>query len=459
MDTVKTIDPAHIQLAAELAADGVRFAVGSFMDITGRAKSKVVPVDHLPNMLAGSERYTPRGMGDLGVMTPNEDECVAVPDLATLRVMPWDTRFVWMAADLSFGGREPFAHCTRSILKRQLAEAAELGFMLNLGVEPELYVFDPASLERSDGYLEPMARSAKLKPTQAYDVEAELDAMPFLEPMSRYLTESGFGLFSLDAEGGDGQYEFDFDYAPALDMADKLAFFRLMVKQAAKEAGLVATFMPKPYTSGWGSGHHFNMSIADLNTEANLFRDADDARGKGWSKLAYSFVAGIMRHAAAIAAVATPTVNSYKRLQPRLADGTVSWAPVFAAYGDNNRSCMLRLPRNRPAVENRGVDSAANTYLAAAFMLAAGLEGIREGLDPGEPIDDITYDWKSTPAGANRLPRNLLEAIEAFDDDPLTHTVFPAEFVAAYSTMKRSEWDEYHAQVTDWERERYLLAF
>ncbi|MDQ1478500.1 MAG: glutamine synthetase, partial [Actinomycetota bacterium] len=251
MDTVKTIDPAHIQLAAELAADGVRFAVGSFMDITGRAKSKVVPIDHLPNMLAGSERYTPRGMGDLGVMTPNEDECVAVPDLATLRVMPWDTRFVWMAADLSFGGREPFAHCTRSILKRQLAEAAELGFMLNLGVEPELYVFDPASLGRSDGYLEPMARSAKLRPTQAYDVEAELDAMPFLEPMSRYLTESGFGLFSLDAEGGDGQYEFDFDYAPALDMADKLAFFRLMVKQAAKEAGLVATFMPKPYTSGW----------------------------------------------------------------------------------------------------------------------------------------------------------------------------------------------------------------
>jgi glutamine synthetase len=201
------------------------------------------------------------------------------------------------------------------------------------------------------------------------------------------------------------------------------------------------------------------MSIADVATEANLFRDADDDRGKGWSKLAYSFVAGIMRHAAAIAAIATPTVNSYKRLQPRLADGTVSWAPVFAAYGDNNRSCMLRLPRNRPAVENRGVDSAANTYLAAAFMLAAGMEGIREGLDPGEPIDDITYDWNSPPAGARRLPRNLLEAIDAFDADPLTSSVFPAQFVSAYSAMKHAEWDEYHAQVTDWERERYLLAF
>ncbi|MDQ1448570.1 MAG: glutamine synthetase [Actinomycetota bacterium] len=459
MDTLESIDPEHVRIATELEQAGVRFATGSFMDITGRAKSKIVPIDHLPNLLAGSERYTPRGMGDLGVMTPNEDECVTMPDLATLRVMPWDRRFAWMAADLLFGGREPFAHCTRSVLKRQVAAAADMGYAMNLGVEPEFYVFDPASLERDDGYLEPLARSGKLRPTQAYDVEAELDAMAFLEPMSRYLTETGFGLFSFDSEGGDGQYEFDFTYAPALEMADRLSFFRLMVKQTAKQAGLVASFMPKPYTTAWGSGHHFNMSIADVASGANLFRDADDERGRGWSKLAYSFIAGIVRHAAAIAAVATPTVNSYKRLQPRLADGNVSWAPVWAAYGDNNRSCMLRLPRNRPAVENRGVDAAANTYLAAAFMLAAGLEGIRESLDPGDPIDDMTYDWKAPPPGSARLPRNLLEAADAFESDALTYEVFSPQFVSAYTDMKRSEWDDYHAQVTDWERRQYLLAF
>src|SRR6202022_5037320 len=114
-------------------------------------------------------------------------------------------------------------------------------------------------------------------------------------------------------------------------------------------------------------------------------------------------------------AVATPTVNSYKRLTPRLADGNVSWAPVYAAYGDNNRSCMLRLPRNRPAIENRGVDSAANTYIPSAIMLAAGLEGIRLGLDPGDPIEDLTYDWESgQPADRVRLPRTLLEAVDAF---------------------------------------------
>jgi glutamine synthetase len=458
LDTVTTIDPEHVALAARLADEGVEYAIGGWIDVTGRSKSKVVPVDHLPNLLAGSERYTPRGMGDLGQMTPNEDECVALPDPTTLTVCPWDKRFAWMAADLAFGGREPFALCTRSILKRQLDLAAAEGYAFNLGVETELFAFKPSSLDRDDGYLEPMARTGSLRPTQAYDVEAAMDAMAFLDPMAKYMAETGFGLFSFDTEGGDGQYEFDFDYAPALQMADRLAFFRLMVKQVAKQAGLIVTFMPKPYTDAWGSGHHFNMSLTDAGTGENLFRDKDDARGKGWSKIAYGFVAGILRHARAIAAVSTPTVNSYKRLTPRLTDGSVSWAPVFAAYGDNNRSCMLRLPRNRPAIENRGVDSAANTYLAAALQLAAGLEGICLGLDPGDPIEDLTYDW-GRGDDAVRLPRTLLEAVDAFREDPLVHDVFPAEFINAYVDMKQAEWDDFHRHVSAWERDKYLLAF
>jgi glutamine synthetase len=457
VDTARPLQTEHEELATTLAGQGVEYAVGTFVDVLGRAKSKVVPIEHLPQLIAGHERYTPRGMGDLGQMTPDEDECVAVPDPSTLRIMPWDRRFAWMAADLLFGGDQPFANCTRSMLKRQIDAAASEGFTFNLGVETELYVFREESLTRSDGYLEPMTRSGALKPTQAYDVEAELDAMDFLDPMVKYMNETGFGVFSFDAEGGDAQYEFDFNFAPGLEMADKMTFFRLMVRQVAKELGLIASFMPKPYTGAWGSGAHFNMSLCDVETGANLFRDADDERGRGWSKVAYGFVGGILRHSRAIAAVATPTVNSYKRLAPRLADGTVSWAPVWAAYGDNNRSCMLRLPRNRPAVENRGVDSAANTYVAAALMLAAGLEGIRDRLDPGPPIEELTYDWKVGPENATRLPRNLLEAIDAFDEDPLVHDVFPEAFVREYSEMKHAEWDEYHAQVSDWERSRYLV--
>jgi glutamine synthetase len=466
MDTIQEIDEDHTSLVAALVEQGVEYVFASYADITGRAKSKCVPIRHLPALMAGHERYTPRGVGGLGRMNPEEDECVTIPDLSTLQVLPWDPRYAHMAADLWFGGREPFAHCTRSILKRQIGLAEAAGFAMQLGIETELYVSRAESEPQpgGSGHLTPMAPSGQIRPTPAYDVESVLDVMGYLEPMVRAMDALGFGVFSFDHEGGDGQVEFDFDYAPALTMADRAILFRLMAKQVAKQVGLTATFMPKPYTEAWGSGWHFNMSLTDAATGANLFRDADDARGLGWSKVAYGFMAGILKHAPALAAVCTPTVNSYKRLQPRLSDGTVSWAPIWAAYGDNNRSCMLRLPRNRPAIENRGVDSAANPYLAAAFLLAAGLEGVAQQLDPGPPVEDISYDWARTgPAGgdltATRLPRTLLEAIEAFDADPLTREVFPSEFVSAYVDMKVGEWDSYHAQVTDWERSTYLTMF
>ena len=439
----------------------------SFVDVAGRAKSKCVPIEHLPDLMAGHERYTPRGLGNLGQMTPTEDECVAVPDAETLCILPWDRRFAFMTADLYFGGTEPFAHCTRSILKRQIKQAAGAGYVLQLGIESELYVVQPfvaAQPGPTDEYLVPLRPSGRLRPTSAYDVEATLDVMEFLGPMVEAMRECDFGAFSFDHEGGDGQVEFDFDYAPALVTADRMTLLRLMAKQIAKQVGLMATFMPKPYTEAWGSGAHCNMSLTAVDGGQNLFRDPEDRRGRGWSKTAYGFTAGILRHAPALAAICTPTVNSYKRLQPRLADGTVSWAPTWAAYGDNNRSCLLRLPRNRPAIENRGVDSAANPYLAAAFLLAAGLEGVAEGLDPGDPVEDLTYDWSASgPAGgdvtATRLPRNLLEAIEAFDADPLTRRVFPPEFVRAYVDMKVAEWDAYHTRVSEWERETYLTMF
>ncbi len=454
MDTARPLDASHETLVADLQARGVEYAMGTYVDVLGRAKSKMVPIDHLPNLLAGSERYTPRGVGGLGEMNASEDECVAMPDPATLTVLPWDTRFAWMAADLLYGGTGFWPHCPRSLLKRQLAVAADRGLVFNLGVETELYCYDPKA--GTDGYLEPMAASGKIRPTPAYDAESTMDSMAFLGPMVRYMNETGFGVFSFDHEGGDAQFEFDFDYAPALEMCDRLVLFRLMAKQVAKQAGLACTFMPKPYTAAWGSGAHFNMSLVEADGGKNLFRDPDGERG--WSKTAYSFVAGVLRHARAIAAIATPTVNSYKRLAPRLADGTISWSPVWVAYGDNNRSCMLRLPHNRPAIEDRAVDAAANQYLTAAFILAAGLEGIELGLDPGDPAGEELFDPKAK-VSATRLPRTLIEAVDAFEADPLTHEVFPEAFVNAYVTMKSDEWNSYHAQVTDWERDQYLQRF
>jgi glutamine synthetase len=458
VDTVRPIDPAHRELAESLAQSGVRYALGAWIDVHGRPKSKAVPIDHLPNMLAGSERFTPRGISGLGPMEPQEEESVAMPDVSTLRQLSWDKRFVWLAADIMLDGAEPFDQCPRSILKSQLARAREMGFDFNLGIETEIFVFDPDSPRGAPDYLAPIARSGSLRPCPAYDTEATLDAAEFLDDFVTALQDNGFGVYSFDHEGGDGQYEFDFAFDGALEIADKISFFRLMARQIAKRHGLAATFMPKPYTEAWGSGHHYNMSLVSTVTGENLMRDPSDPRGLGWSSTAYAFAAGLMHHADALAAIVTPTVNSYKRLNPKLADGTPSWAPVWSAYGQQNRSCMLRLPKNRPAIENRAIDSSANTYLAAAFLLAAGLDGIERALDPGEPVDIALIEAQPNPAlNAVRLPRNLLEAVDAFAGSELATRVFPKRFVSEYLDMKYAEWDSYHHTVTDWERDRYLF--
>jgi len=448
MDTVNDIQADHEGLAKNLASQGVEYAMAAWIDVLGRPKSKIVPIDHLANMLAGSERYTPRGMGGIGHMDPVEEEVVALPDPSTMRILPWDRRFVWFNADMMFGGERPFALCPRSTLKKQVAIAADMGYSPQLGVEPEFYAFRPESLQGDR--LIPMTISGEIKPSPAYDVETALDAMPLLHRIVRYMEELDFGLFSFDAEGGEGQYEFDFSHAPIVESADRLTLFRLMARQAAKEEGLLVTFMPKPYSNVWGSGAHFNMSLESVETGENCFR-ASSARND-WTPETYHFVGGVLRHARALSALANPLTNSYRRLVPRLADGEISWAPTAISYGFNNRSCMLRLPHNRPAIENRAVDSAANTYHAAAFMLAAGLEGIRERIEPGPAMEDLSYD-----ATVDSLPRTLIEAIEAFENDSLVHEVFEPAFVRDYVEMKRHEWEIDHLHVTDREREKYLL--
>jgi glutamine synthetase len=454
MDTMQAIEVRYRELADELAGSGVRYILGAWADVLGRAKAKLVPIDHLPNMLAGSERYTPRGMGDLGQMNPNEDECVAMPDPDTLVILPWDSRVAMMNADLLYGGTEPWENCPRSILKAQLARAAAAGYRFNLGVETEFYVYRRAALPD----LVPLCSVSRLHPTPCYEVESSLDSLPFLERLHRYMTAAGFRVFSIDQEGGDGQYEYDFEYDECLAMCDRITLFKLMLRQTAKEVDGVVTFMPKPQADQWGSGAHMNMSLDSIETGENAFRERIDGEFV-WSKLAMQFLAGVLRHAPALAALTTPTVNSYKRLQGRLVDGNISWAPTFAAWGRNNRSCMMRVPDNRPALENRAVDPAANMYLSAALTLAAGLEGIELGLDPGCPVTEATYDWNPRARdqdGRRRLPRTLLEAIEEFDADPLVREVFSSTFVEEYVDMKHREWEGFFSQITPWELDRYF---
>jgi glutamine synthetase len=447
MDTLNEVTSAHREIADDLAARGVRWISAVYPDVAGRPRGKMVPVGQLPQLAAGSERFTPRGLDGLGDMDPVEDECTTLPDVSNISVLPWNHEVAVMPADLRQED-ETYPLCCRSILKGQLARAEALGFKFLLGVETEFYVF------RRDvaGSLAPLWPSGRRQPSPAYLFDAAVDALGFLGPMVDAMNDLGFGVFSFDQEGGEGQYEFDFQHDDALSMADKLLLFRMMAKHYAEAAGGLASFMPKPTNSSWGSGAHFNMSLEN-DDGVNLFRDADH----GWTDVARSFSAGILSHGRALAAITNPTVNSYKRLVNTLSSGGVSWAPTWVSVGDNNRSCMLRLPKNRPAVENRLVDSAANTYLSAAFLLAAGLDGIEQAMPLSELASGQAYSWShSADHRQDRLPRNLLEAVDYFDADPFTHTVFPKSFVSNYIQMKEREWNEYHEVVTDWEAERYL---
>ena len=450
---LSSINPDSVK--AELKSKGVEFCMASYVDIHGRSKCKVVPIDHLNRMLAGSELFT--GAALEGVpQEVNEDEVAALPDPAAATILPWKTNFAWFPSNLYLSD-QPFEACSRQIFKRVLSQLDASDMIFNLGIETEFFILR----EDANGKAVPIGPNPPLsKP--AYDVRTMLECMPVVEDIVKAMNQLGWGVYSFDQEDAPGQFETDFAYADGLTMADRFTFFRLMANAIAQEHGYFASFMPKPFRDRTGSGAHFNISLADRKTAKNLFDDPSDPRGCGMSKLGYQFIAGVLLHARAIAAVIAPTVNSYKRLVARGSMSGFTWAPIFVCYGNNNRTNMLRIPMNGPRIECRAADMSCNVYLGAAMILAAGLEGIKQDLDPGQPHRENMY--LSSPemlASQNiaLLPRTLGEAIDAFEADPLSEAVMGPLMYKTFINFKRNEWMDYQSHVSDWEINRYLRFF
>jgi glutamine synthetase len=450
----KMLTPELKNLQASLQDHGVKYAIASFVDLHGICKAKAVPLSHFGQMMAGSELFTGAALDGVP-QDINDEEVSARPDPNSATILPWNGEMAWFASDLYLKG-QPFEACCRSILKKVLAQAAEMGFTFNLGIETEFFILK----ETADGIVPVSDRDTLDKP--CYDLQALLDNYTWVSEIVEAMNQLGWDVYSFDHEDGNGQFETDFAYSDALTMSDRLTFFRLMVKEIAHKHGYFATFMPKPFANRTGSGAHYNMSLADLKTGENLFEDAHDSRGCNLSKLGYQFIAGILKHAPAICAVIAPTVNSYKRLVARGSMSGFTWAPVYRCYGNNNRTNMLRIPLAGGRVECRAADISTNPYLGAAMVLAAGLEGIREALDPGEPHTENMYKYSQTELdriGVECLPRTLGEAIAAFASDPLSETVVGSLMYQSYINLKTQEWQEYHAHVSDWEIRRYLKFF
>ena len=438
-----------------LTAAGVKYALASYVDLHGRSKCKTVPIAHLEQMLNGSELFTGAALDGVpqGV---NDDEVAAMPDPVSATILPWKPDVAWFASDLAIKG-VPFEACSRQILKRSLAQASAMGYRFNLGIETEFFLLR----ETADGkILAGTERDTLTKP--AYDVRQILSSFDVLTEIVEAMNGLGWDVYSFDQEDSTGQFEIDFNYADALTMADRFTFFRLMANEIAERHGLFASFMPKPFADRTGSGAHYNMSLADMKTGENLFATKSDPRDCGLSNLGYQFIAGVLKHAKSICTVIAPTVNSYKRLIIRGSQSGFTWAPVFVSYGANNRTNMVRIPMSGGRAECRAADMSCNLYLGSALMLAAGLEGIREGLDPGEPHRDNMYllsEEERQRRGVDRLPRTLNEALDCFEADPLPKQVFGEAMYDAFLEYKRQEWQEYINHVSDWEYKRYLKFF
>ena len=354
----------------------------------GVPKTKPVPLGNFENLCMGKgPQFAVHSVSYVPELTPADSDQIPVPDLDTLVICPWDRTCAWMFADLWWEDA-PYNLCPRHALKRVVRDAAAKGFAGFSGIEPEFFVMrwrDGQPVKAFDDDPFPGEGVRPRRQAFGYDVEYSTDSMGFLGALIDILEELGWGLKDVVAEGGYSQFELDFDYTDVLRMADRLVFLRVLLKEVAKKHGLFVTFMPKPTIGDWRSGAHINYSMRRIDAPGvNIFEDA----GGGWGGAAYNAVGGLLRHGGALTAIACPTVNSYNGLVPEVVGfegGTVTWAPTHMTYGDNNRSCMLRLPQNRFCIENRAADMCMNPYLSLAMTTAASVAGVIEEIDPGPP--------------------------------------------------------------------------
>jgi glutamine synthetase len=287
----------------------------------------------------------------------------------------------------------------------------------------------------------------------------------FITTLSKYQTQLGWDNYANDHEDANGQFETNFVFDDALTTADRIVFLRYMIHTLAQQRGLLATFMPKPFSHLTGNGLHMHMSLWDAQRDVNLFEDPGDPRGLGLSDLAYHFLGGLLRHAKSYIAVTASTVNSYKRLVVGPPTSGATWAPAYVTYGGNNRTQMIRIPAPG-RFEDRTIDGAANPYLAAAVVLASGLDGIANGMDPGEPNTKSMYEMSEDERrrrGVDVLPATLLDALRNLEADDVLREAMgkgvDEDYVDYFVSVKRQEWREYHDQVSSWEVGKYLTLF
>ena len=426
----------------------IKYFLISFVDLFGVLRSKLVPAHAIKEMQTAGAGFA--GFAAWLDMSPADSDMFGIPDPDSLIQLPWNKEVGWLASDLWMNGK-PVEASPRIMLKNQIKKLKKQNLTMKSGVECEYFLISPDG----DSIADP--RDTQSKP--CYDQSALMRRYDLIKEICDCMIEMGWGPYQNDHEDANGQFEMNWDYDDCLKTADRHTFFKYMVKTLAEKHGLRATFMPKPFENLTGNGCHAHISVWDK--KKNKFLDKSDKLGL--SKMAYNFLGGVIKNASSLSAFFNPTINSYRRINAPPTKSGASWSPSSISYTGNNRTHMIRIP-DPGRFELRLMDGSANPYLLQASVLAAGLYGLKNKIDPGEPLTCNMYtDYEKYP-NLPKLPNELQDSLELLKNNNEMSEAFGEETINSYIKLRNSEIKEFDSKekfdkskpVTKWERQNTL---
>ncbi len=438
------------ELREKMAEQDIEFIRLQFTDVFGVMKSVSITVDELDAAMDGQLMFD--GSSIDGFARVEESDQVLIPDTSTFNVMPWrpsEKGVARLMCDVYNPDGTPFEGCPRNILKKAVKEAEDMGYEFNVGPEGEFFLFHTDEKGRPVFDVHDTAGYFDLAP---YDMGEDARRSMILT-----MKKMGFRIEASHHEVAKGQHEIDFKYDEALATADNWMTFKDIVKNIAKNHGLYATFLPKPFSNDNGNAMHCNQSL--FKNGENAFFDCDNYDNGELSDIAYYYIGGLLRHAKGMTLISNPIVNSYKRLLPGYE------APTNIGWSAKNRSTLVRVPASRGCgtrVELRNPDPTANPYLIFAVMLKAGLEGIKNKVTPPKEIEDNIFEMSTSEQkklNVEKLPRDMHEAINEMKKDHLVKKAVGEHVFNLYLKAKVKEWEEYNSQVHSWEIDNYLSKY
>tara|TARA_Y100001958_G_C21184099_1_gene513465 strand:- start:121 stop:1446 length:1326 start_codon:yes stop_codon:yes gene_type:complete len=426
----------------------IKYFLISFVDLFGVLRSKLVPARAIDEMQKNGAGFA--GFATWLDMTPADSDMFAIPDPESLIILPWNKEVGWLASDLWMDGKQVEAS-PRIMLKKQIEKLSKRNLKMKSGVECEYFLVTEDGRSISD------PRDIQSKP--CYDQSALMRRYDLIKEICDSMIELGWNPYQNDHEDANGQFEMNWDYSDSLVTADRHTFFKFMVKSLAEKHGLRATFMPKPFENLTGNGCHAHVSVWD--GKSNKFLDKGDRLGL--SKPAYNFLGGVIKNAKALSAFFNPSINSYRRINAPPTKSGATWSPSSISFTGNNRTHMIRIP-DPGRFELRLMDGSSNPYLLQAGVMAAGLDGLTNKTDPGEPLFCNMYtDHKNYP-NLEKLPDDLEDALENLKDNKTLRDAFGEPVINSYIKLKKQELESFDKEerfdkrspITKWERNNTL---